>query len=298
MRSLGLWALSLACAFGCESGDEGASTGVPGASGSSSGSAGSAPTGGAAGAPASGGPAAGGVTNGGAGGSATTTGGNSAGASMSGGIGGSASGGAAAGGPSGGRSSGGRSNAGGGGSGGAAVGGQSGGAGGASQKAGAGGGGASAGAGGCVENLACKLQAPPTTGDLHQDCVDRINQFRTQCACLPALARRTDGEACADEMAQYDAEQNEAHAGHSDKICEPSGSQNSCPGYSSNNQVIGLCLQQMWDEGPPPMDPCTGECFQEYGHFINMTSTTVNQVACGFFTTSAGKVWSVQNFSR
>ena len=109
---------------------------------------------------------------------------------------------------------------------------------------------------------------------------------------------RTDGEACADEMAQYDAEQNEAHAGHSDKICEPSGSQNSCPGYSSNNQVIGLCLQQMWDEGPPPMDPCTGECFQEYGHFINMTSTTVNQVACGFFTTSAGKVWSVQNFSR
>jgi hypothetical protein len=217
---------------------------------------------------------------------------------MSGGIGGSASGGAATGGRSSG-ASGGRSNAGGGGSGGAAMGGRSGGGGGgASQKAGAGGGGASGGAGGCVENLACKLQAPPTTGDLHQDCVDRINQFRTQCACLPALARRTDGEACADEMAQYDAEQNEAHAGHSDKICEPSGSQNSCPGYSSNNQVISLCLQQMWDEGPPPMDPCTGECFQEYGHFINMTSTTVSKVACGFFTTSAGKVWSVQNFSR
>ena len=265
MRSRGLWALSLVCALGCESGDDGASTGVPGASGSTSvGSGGSTPTGGAVGAPASGGAATGGVANGGAGGSATTTGGSSAGASMSGGVAGSASGGsggAAAGGRNGGAggASGGRSNAGG-----AATAGRSGGAGGASggtsQKAGAGSGGASAGAGACVENLACKLQAPPTTGDLHQDCVDRINQFRTQCACLPPLARRTDGEACADEMAQYDAEQNEAHAGHGDKICEPSGSQNSCPGYSSNTQVIGLCLQQMWDEGPPDMDPCNGAC--------------------------------------
>jgi hypothetical protein len=84
----------------------------------------------------------------------------------------------------------------------------------------------------------------------------------------------------------------------SDNICQPGGAQNSCPGYASNNQVISLCLQQMWDEGPPPVDPCEGECFQEYGHFINMTSTSSTKVACGFFTTSAGKVWAVQNFSR
>nr|MDQ2643432.1 CAP domain-containing protein [Myxococcota bacterium] len=172
---------------------------------------------------------------------------------------------------------------------------------GSSPKAGAGNGGssgASAGAGGCVENLACELQPPPSTGDLHQDCVDRINQFRTQCACLPPLARRMDGEACADQMAEYDAEMNMAHAGYNDKICQPAGAQNSCPGYSSNNQIISLCLQQMWDEGPPPMSPCEGSCFQKYGHFINMTSTSTTKVACGFFTTSSGKVWAVQNFTR
>jgi hypothetical protein len=157
---------------------------------------------------------------------------------------------------------------------------------------------AGGGAAGCVENLGCELSPPPSTGDIHQDCVDRINQFLTQCACLPPLTRRTDGEACADQMAKYDADNDSAHAGIRAGICEPGGSQNSCPGYSSNQQVVGLCMQQMWDEGPPPTSDCTGACYQEHGHFINMTDPSVTKVACGFFTTSAGKVWAVQNFSR
>lgn len=187
---------------------------------------------------------------------------------------------------------------------GAATGGNSAGtnAGGSSGAAGAGGAAGTSigggGAAGCVENLACKLDPPPSSGDLQQDCVDRINQFLTQCACLPALKRRTDGEACANQMAKYDADQNTAHAGAKDNICQPGGSQNSCPGYSSNQQVIGLCLQQMWDEGPPPTPDCTGDCYQKHGHFINMTDDSVTQVACGFYTTSSGKVWAVQNFSR
>ena len=160
------------------------------------------------------------------------------------------------------------------------------------------GGSASGGAGGCVKNLACKLAAPASTGDIYQDCVDRINQFLTQCACLPALTRSTEGEACADQMAEYDAGKNSAHAGTIDKICEPRGSQNECPGYSSNNQVISLCFQQMWDEGPPPSGSCTGDCYEQHGHFINMTDKSVTKVACGFYTTSSGKVWAAQNFFR
>ena len=151
---------------------------------------------------------------------------------------------------------------------------------------------------GCVPNLACKPTAPPSTGDIHQDCVDRINQFLTQCACLPALTRATDGEACADQMAAYDAAMNSAHAGAIAKICTPSGSQNECPGYSSNSQVISLCMQQMWDEGPPPTSSCTGTCYEQHGHYINMTDPSVHRVACGFFTTSSGKVWAAQNFLR
>jgi len=191
---------------------------------------------------------------------------------------------------------------GGGGSSGMATGGAGAGAGGrgsgGSAGANAGGASGSGGTGACTKNLACKLSPPPTTGDIYQDCVDRINQFLTQCACLPALARRNDGEACADQMAEYDAAQNTAHAGFTAKICTPSGSQNECPGYSSNTQVIGLCMQQMWDEGPPPTSTCTGTCYETHGHFINMTDASVTKVACGFHQTADGKVWAVQNFSR
>jgi hypothetical protein len=149
-----------------------------------------------------------------------------------------------------------------------------------------------------VENLACELDPPPSTGDIYQDCVNRINQFLTECACLPALERRTDGEDCANQMAEYDAGKDSPHAGAIDNICQPGGSQNECPGYASNNQVISLCMQQMWDEGPPPTSSCTGSCYQMHGHFINMTDSSVTKVACGFYTTPSGEVWAVQNFSN
>jgi hypothetical protein len=153
---------------------------------------------------------------------------------------------------------------------------------------------------GCMQNLTCQLAALPSTGDFHQDCVDRVNQFRTQCACLPALARWTEGEACADMMAQYDAEHMSegAHAGFKGNICSGGSSQNECPGWRSETMVVSGCLQSMWNEGPPPSQPCDGACFQMYGHFINMTSTRSTKVACGIFTTSSGQIWSVQNFSR
>jgi hypothetical protein len=170
-----------------------------------------------------------------------------------------------------------------------------GGASGASSAAAGSGGGA---ANGCVQNLTCQLAAPPSTGDAHQDCVDRINQFRTQCACLPALARWTDGEACADMMAEYDSGGTTAHAGFMANICKGGSAQNECPGWGSEAQVVSGCLQQMWNEGPPPSSDCTGSCFQKYGHFINMTNTRMKKVACGFYKTEQGKLWSVQNFSQ
>ncbi len=163
---------------------------------------------------------------------------------------------------------------------------------------GSGGSGGSGGTSGCVQNIACKLSPPPSTGDIYQDCVNRINQFLTQCACLPALARATDGEACANQMAAYDAAMNSAHAGAIAGICTPAGSQNECPGYASESQVISLCMQQMWSEGPPPTSSCTGTCYEQHGHYINMTDPSVHRVACGFYTTSSGDVWAAQNFLR
>jgi hypothetical protein len=99
-------------------------------------------------------------------------------------------------------------------------------------------------------------------------------------------------------MAEYDSGTGQAHSGFRDDICDGGSGQNECPRYRSDESVISGCLQSMWNEGPPPQNPCNDDCFQEYGHFINMTNPRHTKVACGFFTTSDDRVWAVQNFSR
>jgi hypothetical protein len=160
--------------------------------------------------------------------------------------------------------------------------------------------------GACTVHLDCTLTAPASTGDIRQDCVNRINQFRTTCACLKPLARWTAGEACADMDAQYDAMKDVGHAGAMANICNWGEAQDECPGDPSNQYVVGMCLQQMWSEGPPPAGTTIAQCespqmidtcYEAHGHFINMSNPDVTQVACGFYTTSSGAVWAAQNFS-
>ncbi len=147
--------------------------------------------------------------------------------------------------------------------------------------------------GGCTPDYAC-MPTAPDTGDYQADCVARVNQFRA-CVCLPPLARWNAGEACADQDAAYDPA-NGAHAGFIADLCTPEGyAQDECPGWGSETEVVSGCLQQMFDEGPPPTNPCTGSCFQMYGHFINMTNTTYSMVACGIATVN-GQVTAVQDF--
>jgi hypothetical protein len=273
MRTEGYWWIPLTLAVGCESSVEQPPT--------SSGSSGASYNGGSGGSA----PSSGGTMPQSSGGSAPTGGGSASAGSTTGGTSSTGAGGSA------GSTSGGGGNAGASTSGGSAGSNQVGGA--AGSSAGTGG-----GSSGCVKNIDCELAPPPSTGDIYQDCVNRINQFLTQCACLPALERRTDGEDCADQMAEYDAGKNSPHAGAKANICQPGGAQNECPGYASNNQVISLCLQQMWDEGPPPTSSCSGSCYEMHGHYINMTEPSVTKVACGFYTTPSGEVWAVQNFSN
>ena len=155
----------------------------------------------------------------------------------------------------------------------------------------------SGGDGGCVPNYACKPTSP-NTGDIYADCAARVNQFRA-CVCLPPLPRWTAGEACADQDSEYDSQQNSAHAGFIAGICASGNAQDECPDWSKSTpeKVIDGCLQMMFDEGPPPTATCTGQCYSDHGHYINMTGTKYkNGVACGFYTTSSGSIWAAQNF--
>ena len=131
----------------------------------------------------------------------------------------------------------------------------------------------------------CAPAPLPSTGDIHQDCVDRINQFRWECQCLPPLARWTAAEDCTNQQSSDDQNGGGPHGNFG--ACGENA-QNTCPNWGSEQQIISGCLQQMWDEGP-------GDPFSEHGHYINMTNPNYSKVACGF--SYDGGVWSNQNFA-
>ena len=124
-------------------------------------------------------------------------------------------------------------------------------------------------------------------GASRQACVDRINAFRAT-EGLPPYQRWSQIEFCSDDEARQDSESGSAHGAFGQ--CGESA-QNECPGWPSIENVLEGCLQMMWDEGP-------GEPFSQHGHYINMSSTDYTRVACGFYETPNGDVWSVQNFAR
>lgn len=125
-----------------------------------------------------------------------------------------------------------------------------------------------------------------TSGGAAQTCVDAINTYRATLS-LPAYARWSDAEACADGEAQSDSQTGAAHGAFG--ACAESA-QNECPGWPGPPEsMITGCLDMMWAEGP-------GEPFEAHGHYINMSSTQYSKVACGFSTLPDGSVWAVQDF--
>jgi hypothetical protein len=140
-----------------------------------------------------------------------------------------------------------------------------------------------------------------------QACVDTINMYRTTLG-LSALKRATPAqETCSDMGAKLDGDSGRAHG--SAGMCPGLGGQNSCPGYplriggGTVEGTLNYCLKQMWDEGEPAegVAACKADrngCFQEHGHWINMSEAGYGTVACGFYKMTNGSYWMNQNFGR
>lgn len=119
-----------------------------------------------------------------------------------------------------------------------------------------------------------------------EECVQLINQYRASIG-LPPYQKWGDAEACTDGQAENDAQMNTPHGSFGS--CGE-WAQNTCPGWSGTPEsIIDPCLGAMWAEGP-------GSDFSAHGHYINMSSTTYTMVACGFYVTPEGRVWTVQDF--
>jgi hypothetical protein len=119
-------------------------------------------------------------------------------------------------------------------------------------------------------------------GSAAQTCVDAINMYRATIGA-PPYTRWNAEESCADGEAKSDSMSGAAHGAFG--MCNELA-QDECPGWpgATQSDAITGCLKAMWQAGP-------GE-----PHHDTMASTKYTQVACGFYTTSDGKVWSVQNF--
>ena len=119
-----------------------------------------------------------------------------------------------------------------------------------------------------------------------EDCVNTINAYRKTLG-LAAYTRWTVEESCVDSQAQADSNSGTPHSAFG--RCGESA-QNECPGWPGPPEtMITQCLAQMWAEGP-------GTDFSAHGHYINMSSTSYTQVACGFYVKSDMTVWATQNF--
>jgi hypothetical protein len=87
---------------------------------------------------------------------------------------------------------------------------------------------------------------------------------------------------CADGEAKSDALSGTPHGAFG--TCGETA-QNECPGWPGTaTQAVTGCLKAMWDEGPGG------------GHYDNMTTTSRTKVACGFYQTTGGQWWIVQDF--
>jgi hypothetical protein len=131
---------------------------------------------------------------------------------------------------------------------------------------------------------------PPDTGDplevARQACVDEINRYRSTLGLAP-YARDPSDEICADGQAKKDSISGVAHSAFG--TCSEFA-QNECPGWPGPPQTLIIgCLKMMWAEGP-------GTPFSAHGHYINMSSTSYTKVSCGFYQTSSGSWWAVQDF--
>lgn len=143
---------------------------------------------------------------------------------------------------------------------------------------------------------------------LRQLCVDTINDFRATLGLAPLVRASAEQESCSDDGAQSDSgppARPHASAGS----CPGLGAQNTCPNWTVGfrnptveDALVG-CLTAMWNEGEPAqgVQACIADragCFQDHGHWINMSSATSTKVACGFYESSPGTWWMNQDFGR
>jgi hypothetical protein len=182
---------------------------------------------------------------------------------------------------------------------------ETGGSGGTTETGGSGGTTETGGSGGTTETGGTGGSSTDPYAAEREACFQKVNALRATKG-LPAYARWTTGEACADDEASQDAASGTPHGAFGQ--CGEMG-QNECPGWGTS--AAEACLESMWAE--KDQDGCQGcdACADNYtpncpgcdfygtatgdtcGHYVNMSAKYLSEVACGFSDQGG---WIVINF--
>ena len=144
---------------------------------------------------------------------------------------------------------------------------------------------------------------------LRNACVEGINMYRAMLPNLKPLKRATAAqETCSEQGAQMDGDAMSPHMSARAGLCSRMGlfSENTCGGFPGGNAMaiansLKLCLQGFWAEGAPPgtREACMMDlqgCYEQHGHYINMTDPNIGSVACAYYKTKNGTYWLNHDF--
>lgn len=144
---------------------------------------------------------------------------------------------------------------------------------------------------------------------LRQACVDQINMYRAMLPNLKPLKRASPAqEACADQGAQMDGDAMVPHQSARMGLCAKLGlsSENMCGGFQGGNLSTltngdALCQKGFWDEGEPSNGRAACEmdlngCYEQHGHYLNMSDPNIGIVACAFYKLKNGSMWMNNDF--
>lgn len=144
---------------------------------------------------------------------------------------------------------------------------------------------------------------------LRQACVDQINMYRAMLPNLKPLKRASPAqEACADQGAQMDGDAMVPHQSARMGLCARQGlsSENMCGGFQGGTAStvmngLTLCEKGFWAEGEPSngrqacMMDLSG-CYEQHGHYLNMSDPNIGVVACAFYKLKNGTMWMNNDF--
>lgn len=145
--------------------------------------------------------------------------------------------------------------------------------------------------------------SPKDTTSWRNYCLDVINNFRATENLKPLTLAPEAKQTCVDKQAAADLKSSKAHGHFGDcgEFAQNSGPNIDLSWKSTETEIVDYYLEMMWSEKKlvesGERDPKNDSDYPHIGHYLNMSNTRYDSVACGIARSADGeKGWFNVNF--